>query len=707
MHIRIPHQPVIGRIFIFAAATGLFVGAALEFYNVSWGTGTWLGEFSLKWGMAFVLFVIFCMFCLLATGSVLWGKQKTEVILNRLAAFRERLGRLRWLLAFVILILPIWLFQYSPWGVAFNKPFIRLLVWCFAILFLSFFITRDPLKALTWPEILIGSRLCGAGFVLTNPFGAVTNYPFSLGWSEGNRLWDYSLLFGKHLYSYSPEDPPTAYLDLGRQLVGGLPFLLPQVSLGFERFWIALMEILPYLLLGWLAFRPMERTGNPSWILAGVWGFMFLNQGPIHAPLLVCAILVAMAWRQPLWAAIPLVAASGYFALVSRSTYVFAPAIWAVMLEFGGAILDKDRVRKNTWGRAVSVGLAGLLGAFGTQVIAALNSSAPSAVPGGTVAAGVTAATGAAVTTVTSATTTQPLLWYRLFPNATYGYGILLGLLIAVGPLIVILFSQAAEAWKLNLLQKLSILLPLFAFLIVGLIVSTKIGGGGDLHNMDMFLIALMFSAALAWKAGGAQWVASLGRETAGMQAIVLLLIIIPAFQPLMALRPLSFAKDASWLVVLSDVTKPKDLGSLPSDQAVNANLLELREAVKTAQSQGEVLFMDQRQLLTFGYIKEVRLVTEYEKKLMMDEALSSNTAYFQAFYTDLAAHRFSLIISDPLRTPIKDSEYGFGEENNAWVKWIAKPILCYYEEKNTLMDVRVEMLVPRQGLNDCSNILP
>ena len=256
-----------------------------------------------------------------------------------------------------------------------------MLVWCITIIILAFFLTRDTVNAWTWPGILTGALLIGAGFVITNPFGTVTSYPFSLGWSEGNRLWDYSLLFGKHLYSYPAGDPPSAYLDLGRQLVGGLPFLLPQVSLGFERFWIALMAILPYLLLGWLAFRPARKNGNLSWILAGVWGFMFLNQGPIHAPLLVCAILVVMAWRQPLWAAIPLVLISGYFALVSRSTYIFAPAIWAVMLEFGGAALDKDRVSARDWGRAVSVGLAGLFGAFGPQMIAALKISTPIQLP--------------------------------------------------------------------------------------------------------------------------------------------------------------------------------------------------------------------------------------------------------------------------------------------------------------------------------------
>lgn len=695
----------LGRVLIFAAAVSLLLGAVIEFYNVSWGTGRSWGEFSIKWGIGFILFVIFCLLCLLATRSLLWKKRSIEPLLKRLTGLRGKMGLFRWLATILILVLPIWLFQYSPWGVVFSKPFIRLLVWCLTSVLLSFFVTKDENSTWTWPGIIAGILLSGAGFVITNPFAGVTSYPFSLEWSEGNRLWDYSLLFGKRLYTYSPEDPPSAYLDLGRQLVGGLPFLLPKVSLVMERFWLALIAILPYLLLGWLAFRPAGKNGKLAWILAGVWAFMFLNQGPIHAPLLVCAILIAAAWRQPLWAAVPLAAIAGYFAQVSRSTYVFAPAMWAVMLEFAGAVLVKDRVQLKDWGRTISVGSAGLFGSvFGSTMIAALKSNIPTAGPGGTTTAFVT---GAAVTTVTAAATDQPLLWYRLFPNATYGYGILLGLLIAAGPLVVILISTARHDWKLNLLQKLSILLPLSAFLVVGLIVSTKIGGGGDLHNMDMFLVALIFSAALAWRAGGMRWLETIQNKTVWMQAAVLLLFTIPAFQPLMALRPLAFAKDANWLTVLADVERPKDLGSLPAEEAVSQNLQELREAVKIAQGEGEVLFMDQRQLLTFGYIRDVKLVPEYEKKLVMDEALSSNNAYFQPFYTDLASHRFSLIISDPLRTPIKDSDYGFGEENNAWVKWIAKPILCFYEEKDTLMDVRVEMLVPREGPNDCSNILP
>jgi hypothetical protein len=80
---------------------------------------------------------------------------------------------------------------------------------------------------------------------------------------------------------------------------------------------------------------------------------------------------------------------------------------------------------------------------------------------------------------------------------------------------------------------------------------------------------------------------------------------------------------------------------------------------------------------------------------------------YFDAFYKDLAAHRFSLIVSDPMRTPIRGSDYGFGEENDAWVKWVTKPVLCYYEERDTLTNVHVELLAPRKVPIDCTGSLP
>ena len=74
----------------------------------------------------------------------------------------------------------------------------------------------------------------------------------------------------------------------------------------------------------------------------------------------------------------------------------------------------------------------------------------------------------------------------------------------------------------------------------------------------------------------------------------------------------------------------------------------------------------------------------------------------FESFYADLAAHRFTLILTDPLRKPLKGSDFSFGEENDAWVKRVAAPILCYYRVEVNLDDVRIQLLVPREGTPDC-----
>jgi hypothetical protein len=154
-------------------------------------------------------------------------------------------------------------------------------------------------------------------------------------------------------------------------------------------------------------------------------------------------------------------------------------------------------------------------------------------------------------------------------------------------------------------------------------------------------------------------------------------------------------------------VERPRDLGSLPDDATTQASLQQIREAVEEAERRSEVLFLDQRQLLTFGYVKNVELISAYEKKRMMDEALSGNEDYFAAFYRDLAAKRLRIGERSFCGRPSRTATDGFGEENNAWVTWVAKPVLCYYEERDTLDAVKVELLVPRMGTVDCTAVLP
>jgi hypothetical protein len=305
--------------------------------------------------------------------------------------------------------------------------------------------------------------------------------------------------------------------------------------------------------------------------------------------------------------------------------------------------------------------------------------------------------------------TIQPLLWYRLFPNSTYDRGILYALLLAVGPLLVVLsYLLFKRIWSPKGPQIYALVLPLLAFLGVGLVASTKIGGGGDLHNMDMFLIGLMFTAVIAWQNGGREWLANIAVAPLWIKIVLIILFALPGLQPLREMRSYHFAEDLSWLRVLTDAPVKSTLDMLPPEDVTREALDVIRAEVVLAQGEGgEVLFMDQRQLLTFGYISGVPLIAEYEKKMLMNEALSANAAYFEPFYADLEARRFALIISDPLRTPIKDSSFQFGEENNAWVTWVSNPVLCYYEEKHLLKEVSVQLLVPKREPVDCSDQLP
>lgn len=691
------------RLALALLAAALLSEACLEFHRVAWGTGIWLGEYSPKWAFGFFGFVLLSVGLFASIVTLAWAPRQLDPARAALTRLRARLGFLRWVFAIAFALAPALFFQYTMWGVVFTGWGIRLLVWFLSALGLAVMLGRGE-TLLVWRDALAAALVSGAVIGAAIPLAGVTSYPFSLGWSEGNRLWDYSILFGRERYIFPPDQPLAPFLDAGRQFIGGLPFLYPGLTIFQERLWLGLMGIAPYVLLGLCVFYlPAQRRKlqfvqkgkiNLAVLLAALWGFLFLRQGPIHPPLLISAAVVALAWRRPLWISLPLIAAAGYFAAVSRFTWAFAPAMWAGMLWLASAELEDGRLAARDWGRAVLLGLAGLLGGLLLPQLT-----------------GLLAGTGnAAVTQAAQAVERQPLLWYRLLPNSTYNLGILVNLLIAVTPLvIVLLFAARRKLWTLNLWQRLAILGVLAAFLVVGLVASTKIGGGGDLHNLDMFLIGLLFCAGMAWEKTGRAWLTEGAALPAWMRAALIVLVMLPALGPLMRLYPLLYADDFARLKVLADVedpyADPRVLGLLPPRADVDEALALVRRYVAEAQTRGEVLFMDQRQLLTFGYIQGVPLVAEYEKKYLMDQAMGQTAALtFPAFYRDLANRRFALIVSDPLRLPIKDSDYSFGEENNAWVKWVAAPILCYYEPDKTLEEFRLQLLVPRETVSpDCA----
>ena len=697
------------RITIFALSTYLLIFSAIEFWTITWGTGDWLGQFSFKWALAFLTFALFSIVCLNIIFAALWRYEAVSLRLQQIASSRNRLGWITWLPVVILLIAPVWILQYTAWGLILDGPYLRILIWAVSAVLIGVFLTHSQDKLLTWSSFLASLTLMAGMLIFISALRGVTTYPFSLGWSEGNRLWDYSILFGRDIYLYPANRQIPVLLDIGRQFVGGLPFLMPGVTIWQVRLWSALINVIPYLVLGLIAFK-LPDGDRKYWILAAIWAMTFVEQGPIHPPLLLCAIVVAFAWRKPLWLAIPLIMIASYFAEVSRFTWLFAPGMWAGMLELSSAVTQNNQLSKNSWVRSLAVGLGGVAGGYLAPFFP------PAMIPWAGSVLGQSSTNlvenmegGVTVSGVSAQISDQALLWYRLFPNATYASGILLGLILATVPLIVILvYLSGSRHWLLNIWQKLAIIFPLLAFLVVGLIVSVKIGGGGDLHNMDMFIIGVLFAGAIAWRNGGYEWLRQIAHSPAWIRTVMVLVIVLPVLEPLLGLTPISIREDRRWVMTLADIL-PTDppLEVLPSEQDTQKSLNDIRSAVEIASTQGDVLFMDQRQLLTFGYVKRVPLIPDYDKKVLINQAMSTDAQYFSAFYQDLEAQRFSLIITNPLHENIQTDLNQFGEENNAWVKWVSTPVLCYYEPMNTLKKVTIQLLVPRQDTSGCEQSLP
>lgn len=693
------------KLLAIAAASWIIFGACVEFYNVAWGTGEAVGQFSPKWFVLFILFVLLCM--VLLAGVLLAALQgdRFSAVMQRVAPFRNGFSNLSWVLAVLVLIFPVWFMQHTLWGIVFDGVYFRTVLWALVLFLLVVLLTRGN-DLISWKSLLVALVLTSSAFTIAVSLQSVTDYPFSLGWSEGNRIWDYSILFGRELYGFADDQDIYVLLDPGRMLIGGLPFLIPGVTIEAVRLWLGLTLILPYFLVGLAAFIVANKNIR-IWLLMTLWVFLFLRQGPIHSPLILAAALTVFLWRKPLWLAIPLIIYAGFFAQSSRFTWLFAPGLWIGMLELAGASLRDGKLDRAHWIRAIALGLSGAFGGFLLPKLMPFLSQ-PALIPTDmTEMSDQIADIGVNSEYIAYAVTDQPLLWYRLLPNPTYGTGILLGLLIAILPIAILLvWLSVSKKWELNIWQKLAIAGPLLAFLAVGLVASTKIGGGGDLHNMDMFLIGVAFTTFIAWVNGGRD-VVMRGAMPVWVRIALVAALIVPAVSPWLQLRSYDFGDEMQTLYVLTDTTDKKAFDMLPNSTTVDTALREIQEAVTESKQDGEILFIDQRQLLTFGFIKDETLFPKYEKKVLMNEALSGNMEYFSRFYSDISSQRFSLIISEPLRTPVKDSSYEFGEENNAWVSWVSIPVLCYYQEIQTFKEVNVMLLVPKPVPDDCSEFMP
>ena len=640
--------------------TLLLIYVGLKTYQLMITVGEWLSIKTLLLLIGFeigLLLLWMAVFIYLFLPDYYAGREK------RILIFREKKTYLSLSLVTIFIALPSFLILFSP---LFNLetiehrpilfPQYRLVTYFVTNVLAAIFLTRDHRKLVSLQKLTLAFLLSGFVFVLTLNFQNVVNYPFSLSWAEGNRMWENSMLFVGDRYDHSNIQNIDLLTTPGRQTLWGLVYFIPRLPIWGMRLWNAILLTIPYFILGMMLFKNKNVSESVNLFLS-MWTFLFLQQGPIWTPLVLCAILVAGSRNKPLIVSVVLVGLSGYYAQLSRFTWAFAPAMWVGMWTLGKASLERRSISKEVWVRAIIYVIAGLIGGVILPLVLKTNQSLT-------------------VEGISGSITQHPLIWSRLWPNPTFAPGIILGLVIAITPILLILGHLViTKRWRLSFWQSLAIGAGLLAFFVVGLIISVKIGGGGNLHNLDMFLISLVFVIAVAWERGGLEWIQS--RELSPWIGYILILAVLqPIVHPLVSSQPLY----------------------LPNGELTRISLKKISNKVSEAAGKGEVLFLDQRQLLTFDYVDQIPLVDEYEKKIVMNEDMEGNKTYFEGFYRDLADHRFSMIITQPLKTSsFSDEEHNFGLEHNAWLEWVDEPLQCYYQRMILFSAVKVELLVPRE----------
>ena len=124
--------------------------------------------------------------------------------------------------------------------------------------------------------------------------------------------------------------------------------------------------------------------------------------------------------------------------------------------------------------------------------------------------------------------------------------------------------------------------------------------------------------------------------------------------------------------------------------------ITQIKNAIATNAPNEKVLFINQRQLVTFSIINNISLIPDFEQTLLMEMGSAGNQEYLSDFYQDLEDHRFELIISFPQDTALRDDNYSFPEESNVWNTRIARPLLNFYQSLISFLDFGVEILQPK-----------
>jgi len=524
-----------------------------------------------------------------------------------------------------------------------------------SILYLGF---RTPLPKLFWLSLLF----IGVFSRIASFFPTVSTYPFSLGWSEASRYYYASLFFSERLYG---APLPWSFLHPSRYLLQSIPFIFGRLPLWFHRLWQVTLWVGLSAATSLTLAKRIVRGKNLLYLSLAAWFFIYMFQGAVyyHLQISVLIIFLGVKCERPKLSFIAVILAS-LWAGISRLNWIPIPAMLAILLFLLEEPVSKFRNLRHYIAKPTLWAITGISAALTSQSLYALRSGNTDNLSS------------------FGSSFTSSLLWYRLLPNSTYLPGIIFATLLISAPLIgFIAASLYKKRSHWHWIRLLGLWLMLLVLLIGGLVVSTKIGGGADLHNMDAYIVFLgVWTSYMLTQRSASE--KSREETTPPLHwGWIISLIIAPLWMSLQAMNPMPIY----------------DL------EHAERSLNTLRDTVTQATQQGEeVLFINQRHLLALGLIENTPLVADYEVITLMEMAMSDNRIYLDAFQQDLQEHRFGLIITSSQFLRLKETDQSFAEEHNAWVKNVGEHLRCQYELLFERKKEGLYFFVPKKELGIC-----
>jgi hypothetical protein len=419
-------------------------------------------------------------------------------------------------------------------------------------------------------------------------------------------------------------------------ILQSLSFWLPGDNpLWVHRLWNSLLWLIVPLGMAASLGRRL-RVGLPVQLFFALFGYLFLSQGPVYFNLAVIPLVILSGFRSDHKVrSLALVLIASIWAGLSRINWYPVAGILVALLYILETPYDK-KFWHYFW-QPLGWVAAGTITAFLSNSLVLALSSNP--------------------LDQTLNYLRSSLLWYRLWPSATFSMGILPALCLTCAGLLGLLGWKVLAQRGVHVWRRAAISVILLIFLLGGLVVSVKIGGGNNLHNLDAFFVLLLVTA-------GYTFFDRISKDSG----------------------PISSRQSPKWLITVIILLPYVYLVPfLPYRAPVNQHTIsridnQLEKKIETTLKAGSpILFISNQQMVAINRFPGILPEPEYEVVNMMEMAMVGNAEYFAEFYQQLSQHRWGLIVIDSLSLETAGREKSFGEEQTAWVKWVVEPIRKYY----------------------------